>query len=331
MIDVDVHLGLSGGFSAQPATEKQMQRELAEYLYSGITAVESVGDSIDPVLKVRGAIDSGERLGAQLFVCGTLGAPEGPGSHVDAFPRKGVDSIQVRCPHPTSARLRAIAAESRTRNLPVVVHTVDREEVANALKAGVDGIRQGSFRDAIPQETFAAMKQARVTYDPTLRAADGGLTQLNRPLVLQTAPPELLSAIRKAMASPDFLKPREGLRGSLNTAESNLLHAWQAGVTLVTGSDAGSPLVLHGPTLQRELELWVDAGIPNGVALQAATWNAARLLRADRRFGAIRAGMEATLVIVDGNPLTDIRAMSAITSVILKGERVSRSTLFEEE
>jgi imidazolonepropionase-like amidohydrolase len=102
-------------------------------------------------------------------------------------------------------------------------------------------------------------------------------------------------------------------------------------VTLVTGSDAGSPLVLHGPTLQRELELWVEAGVPNGVALQAATWNAARLLRADRRFGAIRAGMEATLVIVDGNPLTDIRAMSAITSVILKGERVSRSTLFEEE
>jgi imidazolonepropionase-like amidohydrolase len=75
----------------------------------------------------------------------------------------------------------------------------------------------------------------------------------------------------------------------------------------------------------------VQAGIPNEVALQAATWNAAKLLRAETRFGAIHKGLEATLVIVDGNPLVDIRALSAITSVILKGERIARSSLFEEE
>ena len=102
-------------------------------------------------------------------------------------------------------------------------------------------------------------------------------------------------------------------------------------MTLAVGSSAGSPLVFHGPTVQRELELWVEAGIPNDVALQAATWNAAKLLRADQKFGAIRKGLEATLVIVEGNPLTDIHALSTISSVILKGERVSRSTLFEEE
>lgn len=341
LTDVDVHLGETGGLSSQaPDThdsEKQLQRELAEYLYSGITAVESVGDSIDPVLKVRSAINSGERLGAHLFVCGTPG-PDKARSQSGAFPQQGVDSIQVRFPARSGVLLRGIAAASRARNLPVVVHTADREEVANALQAGIDGIQQGSFRDAIPEATFAAMKQGQVTYVPTLSAADGyeqflrgDLTQLNRPLVLQTAPPELLAGIRRAMDSPDFQKSREAVPGSLKTAESNLLHAWQAGVTLATGSDAGSLLVLHGPTLQRELELWVEAGIPNAVALQAATWNAARLLRADRRLGAVRTGLEATLVMVDGNPLTDIRAMSSITSVILKGERVSRSTLFEEE
>ena len=99
----------------------------------------------------------------------------------------------------------------------------------------------------------------------------------------------------------------------------------------MTGSDGGSPLVIHGPTLQRELDLWVQAGIPNEVALRAATSNAAKALGADSHFGSLRKGLDATMIIVDGNPLTEIRAMSSVTSVILKGERVARSSLFEED
>jgi imidazolonepropionase-like amidohydrolase/ABC-type multidrug transport system permease subunit len=347
LIDADVHLAESGGFAVQPQTEKQMQRELAEYLYSGITAVRSAGDSIDKMLKARGVINSGERLGAQLFVSGVLfdpgsrevRTPEEARSQVDELQRKGVDGISARLARVGPALLGAVAAESRARNLAVVFHTGDSIDVADALKAGVDEIEHGSFRDAIPDETFAAMRQAHVSYDPTLSAAEGlqhtvqrDLTPLNRPLVQQTAPQELLSQTRMLMDSPEFLKFRDRVpAGSLNIAKSNLKRAWQAGVTLVAGSDAGSLLVFHGPTLQRELELWVEAGIPNDVALQAATRNAARFLRADERFGAIRKGLDATLVIVEGNPLTEIHALSSITTVILKGERVSRASLFEEE
>jgi imidazolonepropionase-like amidohydrolase len=222
-----------------------------------------------------------------------------------------------------------------------VVHTGDSQDVADGLKAGVNGIEHGSFRDAIPDASFAIMRRAHVTYDPTLsvvegfqRFAQGDLSSLNRPLVQQSSPPKLLASTRKLIDSPENLKIRERVAQypiGREFGKSNLLRAWQAGVMLVTGSDAGNPLVLHGPTVQRELELWVEAGIPNDVALQAATWNAAKLLRADNRFGAIRKGLEATLVIVDGNPLTDIRAISSITSVILKGERVGRSTLLEED
>ena len=89
--------------------------------------------------------------------------------------------------------------------------------------------------------------------------------------------------------------------------------------------------VLHGPTVQREIELWVAAGIPPEVALQAATSNAAKLLRADDRIGTIEKGKEATLLIVDGNPLQDVRALSSISVVLLKGERVARSTIFEQK
>jgi imidazolonepropionase-like amidohydrolase len=100
---------------------------------------------------------------------------------------------------------------------------------------------------------------------------------------------------------------------------------------LVTGSDAGNFLVIHGPTVQREVELWVAAGIPAEVALQAANLNAAKLLRADNRIGTIEKGKEASLLVVDGNPLQDVHALSAISNVFLKGERVNRTTIFEQK
>src|SRR5260370_38100008 len=111
-------------------------------------------------------------------------------------------------------------------------------------------------------------------------------------------------------------------------AIDNLKRAHAHGVLLVTGSDAGNPVVVHGPTVQHEMELWVRAGIAPAVALQAATLNAARLLRADNRVGSIRAGNDADLLVVDGNPLEDITATERISMVVFKGERVDRTGLF---
>ena len=98
----------------------------------------------------------------------------------------------------------------------------------------------------------------------------------------------------------------------------------------MTGSDAGNLLVIHGPTVQHEMQLWVQAGIPPAEAIQAATFNAARLLRADHRIGAIRPGYDADLLLVDGNPLEDIAATERISLVVFKGERVDRTDLFDQ-
>ena len=86
-----------------------------------------------------------------------------------------------------------------------------------------------------------------------------------------------------------------------------------------------------GPGIHRELQLWVEAGIPPAIALQAATYNAARLLRADQRIGLIRKGYEASLLLVDGNPLQDISATERISTVFFKGERVNRADLFDQK
>jgi imidazolonepropionase-like amidohydrolase len=113
-------------------------------------------------------------------------------------------------------------------------------------------------------------------------------------------------------------------------AADNLNRAHAAGVRLVTGTDAGNPLVFHGPGVHREMQLWVAAGLPPAAALQAATGNAARLLGIAGRTGTLSVGKEATMLLVDGNPLTDITATERITLILLKGERVVRTELFTQ-
>jgi imidazolonepropionase-like amidohydrolase len=160
------------------------------------------------------------------------------------------------------------------------------------------------------------------------------MSALKRSLVQQVTPKELLTGTEKAASKSELDGMREGLKHwpmSLEVGGKNLLKVWRAGVPLVTGSDAGNFLVLHGPTVQREVELWVAAGIPIEVALQAATLNSARLLRADSRIGTVEKGKEATLLIVDGNPLQDVRALSSVSAVFMKGERVNRTALLQEK
>jgi hypothetical protein len=164
--------------------------------------------------------------------------------------------------------------------------------------------------------------------------AKGKTELLKRSLVQQVTTRELLAGTEHALSGKEAEKMRQGLRHyplSMDIGSRNLVKAWQAGVTLVTGSDAGNFLVLHGPTVQREIELWIAAGIPPEVALQAATFNAARLLGAESRIGSIEKGKEASLLVVDGNPLQDVRALSSISNVFLKVERVRRTDIFEQK
>ena len=237
--------------------------------------------------------------------------------------------------------LRAVADEAHAKQLPVAVHTGSAADVADAIAAGADSIEHGSFSEEIPDATIAEMKARGVTYDPTLSVAEGftsfaqgDTALLKRSLVQQVTSKDLIAGTESAAHDDKFKAMREGISRypiSREIGAKNLLKAWRAGVTLVTGSDAGNFLVMHGPTVQHEIELWVAAGIPAEVALQAATANAAKLLRADSRIGTIEKGKEATLLVVDGNPLQDVKTLSSISVVFMKGERVARNDLFEQK
>ena len=237
--------------------------------------------------------------------------------------------------------LRAVVEEAHARNLPASIHTGHASDVADAVAMGADSIEHGSYVDAIPDSVLAQMETKGIAFDPTLSVVEGfrdlaagNVDLLKRALVQQVAPRGLIAGTTHAATSAARASMRAGIAAypmSLQQGNQNLLNAWHAGVTLVTGTDAGNFLVVHGPTVQHEIELWITAGIPASVALQAATANAAKLLRAGNRIGTIEKGKEATLLMVDGNPLQDIKALSAISAVWMKGERVPRSTVLHQD
>jgi imidazolonepropionase-like amidohydrolase len=206
-----------------------------------------------------------------------------------------------------------------------------------AIEAGTNSIEHGSTVDLIPAESFAAMKAGNIAYDPTLSVYEGitemqsGRTQiLNRPLLQQAAPADLLGDTRNAFGKPQANENPAREQALLDRLDQNLLTAYQSGVTLITGSDAGNMMVIHGPTVQHELELWAKAKIPASAALEAATFNGAKVLNSDKHFGLIREGMDATFIVLDGDPLQDISATEHINAVYLRGEHIDRNDLFDQ-
>lgn len=87
----------------------------------------------------------------------------------------------------------------------------------------------------------------------------------------------------------------------------------------------------HGPVLHHEMKLWVAAGQTPAKVLQAATSGAAKLLGAGNRIGLVQPGYEATLLIVEGNPVEDITNTQRVWSVLFKGERVRRESLLNKD
>jgi imidazolonepropionase-like amidohydrolase/ABC-type multidrug transport system permease subunit len=236
--------------------------------------------------------------------------------------------------------VRAVSEEAHLQHLPLTTHTGDARDVADAVEIGSASVEHGSWRDEIPDRLLERMAREGVYLDPTLAVAEayalyfgGKPDTLNQSLVEQVVIGRLLKETREFVGSGKGADPAKAelFQHALDIARANLLRAWQAGVPLVMGTDSGNPMVFHGPSLHRELQLWVSAGIPVTVALQAATANAAKLLGADKRIGAIRAGLDADLLLVDGNPLEEIAATERISLVVFKGERIRRAALFEQK
>lgn len=98
---------------------------------------------------------------------------------------------------------------------------------------------------------------------------------------------------------------------------TGMLH--DAGVQLLVGTDAPEPQVAPGASLHREMEFLVEAGMPAREVLSAATLENARILKEDGNRGAVEAGLEADLILLEADPLEDIRNTRRIRTVVRAG------------
>jgi imidazolonepropionase-like amidohydrolase len=101
----------------------------------------------------------------------------------------------------------------------------------------------------------------------------------------------------------------------------------KAGVRILAGTDSPAPFVFPGSSLHDELQLLVEAGLPPLEALRSATKSPAEFLQTTKDLGTIEEGKFADLVLLDANPLDDIRNTRKIRGVILRGKFLDRATL----
>jgi imidazolonepropionase-like amidohydrolase len=123
----------------------------------------------------------------------------------------------------------------------------------------------------------------------------------------------------RVKADPDFSK----YPGQLKMGQKNLKKLWDAGIPVAFGTDTGPPGRFQGFFEHRELELMVEAGLTPAQALQAATAQAAEALRISRDSGTLAKGKRADLILLDADPLADIRNTRKINKVWIGGREVN--------
>jgi imidazolonepropionase-like amidohydrolase len=187
----------------------------------------------------------------------------------------------------------------------------DREDTRQQIRFNLYGSEGGKLDLDSPEvEAFIALLKERGTVvDPTAAIFDDMMTHLpGQPQPMYAAVAERLPlAVRRGLYNPSFEIGEARVQDWANTAVRQgemIRKLYDNGIQLVPGSD-GMPAF----TMFRELELYVQAGIPNAAVLRIATLDSARVVGVADRVGSIEPGKAADLVLLDGNPLDDISAI----------------------
>jgi imidazolonepropionase-like amidohydrolase len=226
----------------------------------------------------------------------------------------------------------AIIKEAHKHNIRVASHLYHIADAYRLVEAGVDAMAH-SIRDAVVDDFLVAeMKKRNITYIPTLSLDEFAYVYedspgwLDDPFFRNSLEPGvyemITSASYKDKISKSPVTPQE--KTALDVALKNLLKLYRAGIPVVLGTDAGaSPIRAQGFSEHMELELMVKAGLTPLEAIAVATGNGARFLHVDNIRGTLQTGKKADLIVLDKDPLQDIRNTRTISAVWKDGVKVS--------
>ncbi|MGD0445957.1 MAG: amidohydrolase family protein [Edaphobacter sp.] len=360
LISAHSHLGLivdDAESSATGYTRENVTAQLKQFERYGVTTIMSLGANRDLVYELREEQRAGRLGGATIFTAGRgIGVPGGapglpaaadqiyrPGSVDEA--RKDVDELAAHhadivkiwvdkghgtMPEMTPEMYKAVIDEAHEKDLRVAAHEYALADAKQLVADGVDVLAH-SVRDQVVDDAFLqSMKLRKVWYVPTFTVDESFFIYADRPEFMQSqffreaAGPKLIGKfnapgyVEKVDQDPQTAQHRKDFA----IGQQNLKRLFDAGVNVGFGTDSGAlPGRIPGFAEHRELELMVQAGLTPMQAIAAATGENAKLLHSIDR-GTVAVGKRADLVVLDADPLMDIRNTRKIFAVYHDGRSV---------
>jgi imidazolonepropionase-like amidohydrolase len=355
MIDAHIHLrGGRGGNRPAAEQEREAVRALHGYLYAGVTTVFDAGNRPEFIMGLRAKEQGGAIVSPRIFATGgTVASPNGHGGpyNIEAWPadRKLLDEHLATKPdlakigqdeHGWGTRpqinqlsedlLEKIIRYYHSKGVRVIIHTSNEHNSIEAIYAGADTMAHPIIQAPVSEAYLKMIGVKRVPTVSTLTIGDNYSRLADHPEFLD----EPLYQDTIEADERQRLKTEESA-----TQKANRWAAWMKVMTPVaqenmkrlneTGKDivAAGTDQTSGAALHRELELLVAGGISAADVVVIATRNAARALGKLEALGTIEVGKLADVVLLRGDPTTDIQNAKNIDTVIKNGQVVDRAKL----
>ena len=328
----------------------QLIRRLRLYADYGVTANVSLGSNeVDELegLKLRDEQSSGTLDRARIYTGGLNAVgktPEEARKSVDRLADLKVDVVKFHIngnPNDMNTETwSAIIDESHKKGLRTYVHVFYLKDAQAAIDNGLDVIAHSIRDQDVSPKLIADMKAKNVAYIPTLTRDLSVFVYETRPAffdepffqrgmsIYRDHVQVLSDPGRQEKVRND--KNAQAIKPALQQAMKNLKMLSDAGVTIAMGTDsgvtgAGNVGRWQGYFEHVELEYMVKSGMTPMQTIVAATGGGARATKLDKDLGTIQAGKLADLLVLNANPLTDIKNTHQINSVWVGGRKLEAS------
>jgi imidazolonepropionase-like amidohydrolase len=356
LIDMHAHVNSTWMPSGAAPIPMLWEKAFKALLRAGVTTAVDLQTPRVIAAELRDRTNEGMLLGPHFFFAGPKLSSTGEGTCPPGLPPLDycvrVDTVdQARAavqallpfkptfvklaldPNGRMARdaMSAVSADAEAAGIHAIAHIADTKDAEAALDAGVRFFAHVPLFDEVSPALARRMADLGVVAVPTAAVQDALYRQSVGPLeeladrdIALDVPAELVSALRAQKPLP--AATQEKRKSVRKNALTNLARLHEAGVRIAAGTDSGVYGAFFGLAMRRELALYVEAGLTPEAALAAATRVPADALgRSD--LGRIEPGAMADVLVVDGDPLTDIQALRNVSRVYLAGVLVDRDAL----